>query len=138
MKAKFFIASLLLAGASLVSFAQGYKDGIEYYKVDQLDNAKELLERNLNSPSTDKSEAYYYLGMIALQKGNLSEAQSYFDKGLAANAGNPYNIVGMGAVELRKGGNAKSQFDAARKLSKKDPKLETAIARAYYDTNPTT
>ena len=138
MKAKFFIATLLLAGASLSAFAQGYKDGIEYYKVDQLDNAKELLERNLNAASTDKSEAYYYLGMIALQNGKLNEAQGYFDKGLAANAGNPYNIVGMGALELRKGGNAKAQFDAARKLSKKDPKLETAIARAYYDANPTT
>ncbi|MBQ7691785.1 MAG: tetratricopeptide repeat protein [Muribaculaceae bacterium] len=138
MKAKFFIAAVLLAGAALSSFAQGYKDGIEYYKVGQLDNAKELLERNLNSTSTDKSEAYYYLGMIAMDQGNLAEAQSYFDKGLAANAGNPYNLVGMGALELRKGGNGKAQFDAARKLSKKDPKLETAIARAYYAANPTT
>ena len=76
MKGKFFIAALLLAGASLSSFAQGYKDGIEYYKVDQLDNAKELLERNLNAASTDKSEAYYYLGMIALRQGNKGQKQS--------------------------------------------------------------
>ena len=46
-------------GASLVANAQGYKDGIEYYKVDKLDNAKELLERNLNAASTDKAEAFY-------------------------------------------------------------------------------
>ena len=41
MKAKFFIAGLLLAGAVISVSAQSYKDGIEYYKVDQLDNAKE-------------------------------------------------------------------------------------------------
>lgn len=138
MKRKFFIAALLLAGVSMSVFAQGYKDGIEYYKIDQLDNAKELLERNLNAASTDKSEAYYYLGMIALKQGNKSEAKSFFDKGVAANASNPYNLVGLGALELKNGGNAKANFEAARKLSKKDPKLEMAIARAYYDANATT
>lgn len=138
MKRKFFIAALLLAGVSMSVFAQGYKDGIEYYKIDQLDNAKELLERNLNAASTDKSEAYYYLGMIALKQGNKSEAKSFFEKGVAANASNPYNLVGLGALELKNGGNAKANFEAARKLSKKDPKLEMAIARAYYDANATT
>lgn len=138
MKGKFFIAALLLAGASFSSFAQGYKDGIEYYKVDQLDNAKELLVRNLNAASTDKSDAYYYLGMIALKQGDKSEAKSYFEKGLAANAANPYNLVGMGALDLMNNGNAKVNFEAARKLSKKDPKLEMAIARAYYLANATT
>ncbi|MBQ4368098.1 MAG: hypothetical protein II786_08445, partial [Muribaculaceae bacterium] len=88
MKTKFLFASLLIAGTAIASLAQGqgYKDGIEYYKVDQLDNAKELLERNLNSPSTDKAEAFYYLGQIALHQGDVATAQSYFDKGVAANA----------------------------------------------------
>ena len=54
MKIKFLIASLVL-GASISSYAQGYKDGIEYYKIDQLDNAKELLNRNLNDASTNKA-----------------------------------------------------------------------------------
>ena len=34
MKIKFLIASLVL-GASISSYAQGYKDGIEYYKIDK-------------------------------------------------------------------------------------------------------
>lgn len=138
MKAKFFIAGLLLAGAVISGSAQSYKDGIEYYKVDQLDNAKELLERNLNAPSTNKSEAFYYLGQIALKQGNLNEAKSYFDRGLSADANNPYNLVGQAALELKKGGNAKSLLEQARKMSKKDPKLEIEIARAYYAANPTT
>ena len=138
MKAKFFIAGLLLAGAVISGSAQSYKDGIEYYKVDQLDNAKELLERNLNAPSTNKSEAYYYLGQIALKQGNLNEAKSYFDRGISADGNNPYNYVGQAALELKKGGNPKGLFDQVRKMSKKDPKLEIEIARAYYAANPTT
>ncbi len=138
MKRKFFFASLMLMGASLVANAQGYKDGIEYYKVDKLDNAKELLERNLNSPSTNKAEAFYYLGQIALHQGKMSEAAANFEKGIAADAMNPYNYVGQAAIALKNGGDVKALMEKARKLIKKDPKLEMEIARAYYDANPTT
>lgn len=138
MKRKFLFASLMLMGASLVANAQGYKDGIEYYKVDKLDNAKELLERNLNSPSTDKAEAFYYLGQIALHQGNVAQAAANFEKGIAANAANPYNYVGQAALALKNGGDVKTLLEKARKLSKKDSKLEMEIARAYYDANPTT
>ncbi len=128
----------MLMGASLVAGAQGYKDGIEYYKVDKLDNAKELLERNLNSPSTDKAEAYYYLGQIALHQGKVADAAANFEKGIAANAMNPYNYVGQAAIALKNGGDVKTLLEKARKLSKKDAKLEMEIARAFYDANPTT
>jgi tetratricopeptide (TPR) repeat protein len=138
MKRKIFFASLFLMGAFLVANAQGYKDGIEYYKVDKLDNAKELLERNLNSPSTDKAEAYYYLGQIALHQGNVAAAAANFEKGIAANAMNPYNYVGQAAIALKNGGDVKALLDKARKMSKKDAKLEVEIARAYYDANPVT
>jgi len=138
MKRKFFFASLMLMGASLVANAQGYKDGIEYYKVDKLDNARELLERNLNAASTDKAEAFYYLGQIALHQGKLAEAAANFEKGIAANAMNPYNYVGQAAIALKNGGEVKPLLEKARKLSKKDAKLEVEIARAFYDANPTT
>ena len=138
MKRKFFFASLMLMGASLVANAQGYKDGIEYYKVDNLDNAKELLERNLNAPSTDKAEAFYYLGQIALHQGKVAEAAANFEKGISANAMNPYNYVGQAAIALKNGGDVKTLLEKARKLSKKDAKLEMEIARAFYDANPTT
>jgi len=136
MKRKFFFASLFLMGASLVANAQGYKDGIEYYKVDKLDNAKELLERNLNAASTDKAEAYYYLGQIALHQGKVAEAAANFEKGIAANAMNPYNYVGQAAIALKNGGDVKALLEKARKMSKKDSKLEMEIARAFYDANP--
>ena len=138
MKRKFFFASLMLMGASLVANAQGYKDGIEYYKVDKLDNAKEFLERNLNSPQTNKAEAFYYLGQIALHQGKVAEAAANFEKGIAADAMNPYNYVGQAAIALKNGGDVKVLLEKARKLLKKDSKLEMEIARAYYDANPTT
>ncbi len=138
MKIKIFAASLLIAGVSLSSMAQGYKDGIEYYKVGQLDNAKELLERNLNNASTDKAATYYYLGQIALKNGNTAEAKANYDKGVAANADYPYNYVGLGLLSLKNTGKPGDYFSTARKLGKKDPKVESAIARAYYDVNPTT
>ena len=137
MKTKFFFAAMLLACASFVINAQGYKDGIDFYKIGKLDDAKDLLERNLNKAETNKGEAYYYLGEIAYHKGDLALAKSYYDKGIQADAKNPFNLVGLGAVAL-KGGDVKGAenlFKQAEKLSKKNPKLAIAIANAYYYTD---
>ncbi|MBQ7941920.1 MAG: tetratricopeptide repeat protein [Muribaculaceae bacterium] len=137
MKFKFLV-SLILLGGSLSALAQGYKDGIEYYKVGQYDNAKELLLRNLNDASTNKSEAYYYLGCLDMKENKVADAKANFEKGQAADANNPYNLIGLGAVAL-KNGNAKEAeelFKSAQKLVKKNPKVEAAIARAYSETDP--
>lgn len=134
MKTKFFFATMLIAGAALVVNAQGYKDGIDFYKIGKLDDAQELLERNLDKAETNKAEAYYYLGQVALKKGDTGTAKSYYDKGVQANPNFALNYVGQGAVAL-KNGNAKEAenlFKQADKLAKKDPKLAIAIANAYY------
>ena len=139
MKTKFFFASMLLACASFVVNAQGYKDGIDFYKIGKLDDAKVILEKNLANAS-NQAEAYYYLGEIAYHKGDLGLAKSYYDKGIAADAKYPFNYVGQGAVAL-KGGDVKGAeklFKQAEKLSKKNPKLAIAIANAYYYTNTAT
>ncbi len=137
MKSKLFL-SLLLCG-SMTCFAQGYKDGIEYYKVSQYDNAKELLERNLNNSATNKSEAYYYLGSVALEQGNTAAAKDYFTKGTADAGKCALNYVGLGLLDL-KAGDAKAaekNFDIAVNNSpKKDAKILVAIARAYYEVDP--
>ena len=136
MKFKFLLS--LVLGAALSMSAQGYKDGIEYYKADQFENAKTILTRTLNDASTDKSEAYYYLGEIALRNGDKATAESYFDKGIAVNAENPYNYVGKGAVALMNGNEkvADDFFGKARGYGKKNAELLTAIARAYYNADP--
>ena len=134
MKTKFFFATMLIAGAALVVNAHGYKDGIDFYKIGKLDDAQELLERNLDKAETNKAEAYYYLGQVALKKGDTGTAKSYYDKGVQANPNFALNYVGQGAVAL-KNGNAKEAenlFKQAEKLAKKEPKLAIAIANAYY------
>lgn len=127
-------AGVLTAGAQ----GQGFKDGIEYYKADQYGNAKTILERTLNDASTDQSQAYYYLGQIAVHDKNMTAAKTYFDKGIAANPENGFNYVGLGIVDLNNGDPkaAKSQFDMAKSKAKKNAELLTAIARAYYNADP--
>ena len=119
MKTKFFFATMLIAGAALVVNAQGYKDGIDFYKIGKLDDAQELLERNLDKVETNKAEAYYYLGQVALKKGDTGTAKSYYDKGVQANPNFALNYVGQGAVAI-KNGNAKEAenlFKQAEKLA---------------------
>ena len=132
------LLTLCLAGASITAVAQGYKDGIEYYKADQFKNAKELLIRNINNADTDKAASYYYLGCIAMKEGNNAEALEFFNKGIESNANYAYNYVGLGAIDLANNlpKAAEKQFKAAEKLAKKDLSVYVAVARAYYNADP--
>lgn len=130
--------SFLLGSAFCLSAQQGYKDGIEYFRADQPEEAEIILQRTINDPATDKAQANYYLGLIELQKGNAAQAKAFFDKGVAANAADPFNIVGQGAVDLKKGDKsaAEANFKAARQLDKNNPRVLVEIARMYYNTDP--
>ncbi len=132
-----YLAALIL-GASLSASAQGYKDGIEYYKAGQLDNAITLLTRNMNAGDTDKALANYYLGQSYLNKGDKDKAKSYFEAGVAANPDNGYNYVGLGALDLLAGNKAAAEdnFKKAQNLAKKNSEITVDIARAYYNADP--
>lgn len=137
MKFKTLLAVAFATAAIGVS-AQTHKEGVEYYKADQLENAKELLLRNLNNPGTDKSISNYYLGLISVAENELDEAKKYFNTGVEANPDFAYNYIGLGAVALKNGNEneAKEQFKLGEKKVKKDPAAEIAIARAYYEADP--
>lgn len=132
------ILTLCLAGASLTAFGQTHIDGEEYYKADQLENAKDLLKRSLNNSQTDKAVSDYYLGMIAVDQNSNAEAAKYFADGMAANPLYPYNYVGQGLLQLIAGDakGAEALFKIADKNSKKDASLQIAIARAYDRVDP--
>ncbi|MCC8117370.1 MAG: hypothetical protein LIP09_01285 [Bacteroidales bacterium] len=132
------ILPALVLGAALTASADGYKDGIEYYKAGQYANAKTILERNLNDAATDKAMAYYYLGQTALAQKDLAAAKDNFQKGVSANADCPYNYVGLGAIDLLNGDKkaAETQFSTAQKLGKKNNEITVDIARAYYNADP--
>ncbi len=131
-----FAASL--AAIAVSASAQTHLEGAEYYKADQLDNAKELLLRNLNNSGTDKAVANYYLGLIAIDENKLDDAKKYFEAGVEANPNFAYNYIGLGGMALRQGNTkgAEEQFKKGESLVKKDAAAEIAIARAYYDADP--
>lgn len=138
MKFKGLMTLCIVGAAALTASAQTHVEGAEYYKADQLVNAKELLTRALNNAGTDKSVAYYYLGMIALDENNKSEATKNFDQGIKANPDYAYNYVGLGQLALAAGNQKEAEdlFKKAEKLSKKDASLDVAIARAYDQVDP--
>ena len=130
--------SFLFAGAMTLSAQQGYKDGIEYFRADQPEEAEIILNRTINDAGTDKAEAYYYLGQIELQKGNVAAAKEDFNKGISANSQNAKNYIGLGMIELKNGNKsgAEAQFKAARDIDKKSPIIAVEIARAYFNADP--
>lgn len=135
------LRNLFLTGLALCSLsvlAQTHTQGIEYYKANQYANAEELLQRNLNNPGTDKSISYYYLGQLAMRKGNKAEALKYFNDGVSADSENPYNYVGLGYIALKDKDEkaAEKYFKDAESKAKKDQSVQVEIARAYYNTDP--
>lgn len=133
----FFVASL--AAFAMSASAQTHLEGAEYYRADQIANAKELLLRNLNNSGTDKAIANYYLGLIAIDENQLADAKKYFEAGVQANPDYGYNYIGLGGLALRNNDKkaAEENFKKGESLIKKDAAAEIAIARAYYDADPT-
>lgn len=138
MKIKLILSMLVAGSLAAGAQSQGYKDGIEYYKAGQYDNAETILSRTINDPATDKAMASYYLGQTELAKGDKAAAKKYFDQGIAANAECPYNYVGLGALELQAGNKsaANDNFKLAQKYGKKNHEITVDIARAYYNADP--
>lgn len=135
MRIKFLTVFAIAAAAWGSAWASDYTDGIEYFKADQPDNARTILERTINDASTNKSESYYYLGEIAFQNEDYAKAAEYYAKGLEADPENVYNIVGQGKLQLRSDQKAAEKlFKEALKQNKKDAGVNLAIAKAYYET----
>lgn len=134
------IFSLLLGGFTLAASAQGgYQDGVDYYNADRFDKAKTILEKTLNDPSTDKAVSYFYLGSLAMRDGDTAAASDNFNKGVQANPAYGYNYVGLGEIALKNGNKSEAErlFKQALEGNKKDASVMAAIARAYFNVNPT-
>ena len=134
------IFSLVLGGFALAASAQGgYQDGVDYYNADRFEKAKTILEKTLNDPSTDKAVSYFYLGSLDLRDGNIAAASENFQKGVQANSAYGYNYVGLGEIALKNGNKSEAAdlFKKALETNKKDAALMAAVARAYFNVDPT-
>lgn len=139
MKFKFLV-SLFISAIAFGAMAQGgYQDGVDNYNAGRLDVAKAILEKTINDPQTAKDVSYYYLGCIALDEKNTAEAKKNFEAGVAANPTYGYNYIGLGEIDLLNNdkGAAEKQFALGLKTDKKNTALLVAVARAYYNVNPT-
>ncbi len=134
------IFSLVLGGFALTAFAQGgYQDGVDYYNADRFEKAKTILEKTLNDPSTDKAVSYFYLGSLDMREGNTAAAAANFNKGKEATPNYGYNYVGLGEIALKNGNKSEASdlFKKALETNKKDASLMAAVARAYFNVDPT-
>lgn len=134
------IFSFVLGGMAMTAFAQGgYQDGVDYYNAERFDKAKTILEKTLNDPSTKKAVSYFYLGSLELDNNNVAAATENFNKGVQADPAYGYNYVGLGQIALKNGNrkDAENYFKQALEGNKKDASVMAAIARAYFNVDPT-
>ena len=132
MKKKYLLGAFLGLLLSSPIFAQS-NIGADYLNTGELKVAKEIFEKQI---SQSPAEAYYYLGEVAYSEGNMAEAKTNYDKGLAASSDFVLNNVGLGKLLLKTSPKeAEEQFSIALKKDKKDVAVLVAIARAYYDNN---
>ncbi len=135
MKFKLFAALALAVATVCSAFANDYKDGIEYFKAGQYDNAKTILEKTFNEAGTNKAEASFYLGEIAFLNKDYAAAAQYYAQGVAADPTYKYNLVGQAKLELLKDPKAANKmFRDILKGEKKNAGLHLAVAKAYYET----
>lgn len=133
------LAVAALTGSTGTIKAQGYQDGVDNFNADRFDEAKEILTNTLGNANTDKAVANFYLGQIAYRNNDMASAAASFEAGRNANPEYPYNLVGLGQLALKQGDKkaAEVYFKDAIKLAKKDNAIYAAIARAYFNVDPT-
>ena len=83
--------------------------------------------------------SYFYLGSLDMREGNTAAAAANFNKGKEANPNYGYNYVGLGEIALKNGNKSEASdlFKKALETNKKDASLMAAVARAYFNVDPT-
>lgn len=131
MKMKYLLSSLLSLALSVTAIAQTSNPGADYLALGETKLAKDYFTNVL---SQSPAEANYYLGEIAFQEGNLAEAKSRYESGLAANPESPFSSIGLAKLELKSNTKAaEDQLSEIQKKNKKNVLVVLTIARAYYE-----
>ena len=92
-----------LARKKLTAYKQMFslEKGIKFFKSGKLKYARELLEE-LVRMFPNQSQAYFYLGLIASEKGQLDVATSYFSRAVKANPKYAEAYVNLGIIFNKK------------------------------------
>lgn len=132
MKMKYFLGSLLSIMISISAIAQD-NPGVDYFSLGELKLAKDYFTMRMRQAP---AESYYYLGEIAYQEGNLAEAKTNYEAGLAGNPESALSAIGLAKLQLKSNPKeAESQLKDIQKKNKKDVTVILAIAKAYLDND---
>lgn len=125
---KILLGSFLCLTVSFSAIAQS-NPGAGYLMLGETELAKQYFMKTMRQMPAD---SYYYLGEIAYQAGNLAEAKSNYEKGLAANPESALNAVGLAKLELKTNPKeATKTLNEIQKKNKKDVEVILAIADAF-------
>lgn len=115
------------------SFAQSITDAKKAIDAEQYQKATAML-KTLVSSQKGKGENYFSLGDVYLRRDYIDSARAAFTQGVAADAKNPLNYIGLGQADLASNNatSAKTNFDKAIEVaSKKDFTPYLYIGKAY-------
>ncbi len=121
---------LVFAGSAI--YAQNIEDAKKAIDAEQYQKAASMLKSLVKAKSGD-GENYFYLGQVYLAQDYPDSARAVFQQGVAADAKFALNYVGLGQSDLRanNAASAKTNFDKAIDLGKKDYNTYLEIGRAY-------
>lgn len=136
MKVKSFI-SLLLGLMLCGTIAAQDNPGVVLLKLGELDLAKQHFMKQLRQQPAD---AYYYLGEVAWEEGNIAEAKSNFAKAIESNPESPFSQVGSLKAQMqglsadsKEMKDLKKELESVYKKNKKNVPLVLEAAKAFYD-----
>ena len=115
------------------SFAQSITDAKKAIDAEQYAKATSML-KTLVASQKGKGENYFSLGDVYLRRDYIDSARAAFTQGVAADAKNPLNYIGLGQADLasNNAASAKTNFDKAIEVaSKKDFTPYLYIGKAY-------
>jgi len=123
---------IVMGGAA--SFAQNLADAKKAIDAEQYQKATGMLKTLTNSQSKD-GDVYFNLGNVYLAIDEVDSAKAVFSKGTVADPKNALNYVGLGHVDLYKkdAAAAKTNFDKAIELGKKDYRTYMYVGKAYFE-----
>lgn len=122
---------VLLFGALSFGLCAQNNVGVVNFEIGEKQFSKKYFEEQV---AQNPGESYYYLGEIAFAQGNMDDATSFYEQGIAAAPTYMLNYVGRGKLLLKSNPQAAElAFGTALKVNKKDVAVLVAIARAYFE-----
>jgi len=134
-KHKLIVAAVLIVVTwSAAGVVAQVNDGVSAFEHGDKARAKMIFERTLRNDPRNV-DAHTYLGMIAADANDLSEAERHFAAAASLAPSEPSTRNNYGAILMRLGRTAQAskEFEASLKLNANQPSALTNLAQIYFD-----